>query len=107
MLDRTERCICTVVVQFYPWFKFLAIINCIRTFLKSILRNFKKFKKYTTFGRSWTSLSSKKTGLVIFCGKKKQNFAGFSGANSQKNWPISRDFSGKKSNFEGLSGANS
>ena len=28
--------------------------------------------------------------------KKKQNFAGFSGANSQKNRPISRDFSGKK-----------
>ena len=39
--------------------------------------------------------------------KKKQNFAGFSGANSQKNRPISRDFSGKKSNFEGFSGANS
>ena len=28
--------------------------------------------------------------------KKKQNFAGFSGANSRKNWPISRDFRGKK-----------
>ena len=53
--------------------------------------------------------------------KKKQNFAGFSGANSQrnrpisrdksgnlrKNRPISRDFSRKKSNFEGFSGANS
>ena len=57
--------------------------------------------------------------------KKKQNFAAFSGANSrknrpisrdfrgkksqksQKNRPISRDFSGKKSNFEGFSGANS
>ena len=56
--------------------------------------------------------------------KKKQNFAGFSGANSRKNQPISRDlagektkftenrpisrdFSGKKSNFEGFSGANS
>ena len=53
--------------------------------------------------------------------KKKQNFAGFSGANSWKNWlisreksqnseknrPISRDFSGKESNFEGFSGANS
>ena len=58
-------------------------------------------------------------GLLIFRGKKKQNFAGFSGANSRKNWPISReknqnsriirlisrDFSGKKSNFEGFSGA--
>ena len=53
--------------------------------------------------------------------KKKQNFAGFTGANSRKNRPISRersqnlpenrsisrDFSGKKSNFEGFSGANS
>ena len=28
--------------------------------------------------------------------EKKQNFAGFSGANSWKNWPISRDFRGKK-----------
>lgn len=44
VLDRTEQCICSVVVQFYPWFKFLAIKNCIRTFRKSILRNFKKVK---------------------------------------------------------------
>ena len=28
--------------------------------------------------------------------KKKQNFAGFSGANSRKNRPISRDFRGNK-----------
>ena len=61
------------------------------------------------------------TGLLIFRGKKKQNFAGFTGANSRKNRPISReksqnspenrlisrDFSGKKSNFKGFSGANS
>ena len=57
--------------------------------------------------------------------KKNQNFAGFSGANSRKNWPILRDFHGKKvkicekvgrfcgilaekkSNFEGFSEANS
>ena len=57
--------------------------------------------------------------------KKNQNFAGFSGANSWKNRPISRDFRGKKVkicgkigrfrgiladknlNFEGFSGANS
>ena len=38
--------------------------------------------------------------------KKKQNFAGFSEANSQKNRPISRDFSGKKSNYEGFSEKN-
>ena len=31
--------------------------------------------------------------------KKKQNFAGSSGANSRKNRPISRDFRGKKSKF--------
>ena len=34
-------------------------------------------------------------GLLIFRGKK-QNFAGFSGANSRKNRPISRDFRGRK-----------
>ena len=28
--------------------------------------------------------------------KKKQNFAGFSRANSRKNWPISQDFRGRK-----------
>ena len=28
--------------------------------------------------------------------KKKQNFVGFSGANSRKNRPISRDFRGRK-----------
>ena len=31
--------------------------------------------------------------------EKKKNFAGFSGANSRENWPISRDFRGKKSKF--------
>ena len=31
--------------------------------------------------------------------KRKQNFAGFSGANSRKNRPILRDFRGKKSKF--------
>ena len=39
--------------------------------------------------------------------KKNQNYAGFSGADSRKNRPISRDFSGKNSNFEGCPGANS
>ena len=47
---------------------------------------------------------------LIFCNnirasdisrKKTQNFAGFSGANSPKKWPISRDFRGKKSKFAG------
>ena len=51
------------------------------------------------------------TGLLIFCGKKKSaDFVGLSqekSQNSQKNRPISRDFSGKKSNFEGFSGENS
>ena len=36
--------------------------------------------------------------------KKKQNFAGFSGANSWKNWPISRDFCGKKVKIRGTIG---
>ena len=35
---------------------------------------------------------------------KKQNFAGFSGANSRKNWPISRDFRGKKVKVRGTIG---
>ena len=52
----------------------------------------------------------------IFAGKKSKfveksaDFARFSrekSQNSQKNRPISQDFSGKKSNFEGFSGANS
>ena len=52
----------------------------------------------------------------IFAGKKSKfveksaNFARFSrekSQNSQKNRPISRDFSGKKSHFEGFSGVNS
>ena len=51
----------------------------------------------------------------IFAGKKSKfaeqsaNFRRFSrekSQNSQKNWPISRDFSGKQSIFEGFSGAN-
>ena len=36
--------------------------------------------------------------------KKKQNFAGFSGANSRKNRPISRDFRGKKVKIRGTIG---
>ena len=36
-----------------------------------------------------------KQGFWYFA-KKKQNFAGFSGANLRKNWPISRDFREKK-----------
>ena len=52
----------------------------------------------------------------IFAGKrskfveKSADFVGFSlekSHNSQKNWPIPREFSGKKSNFEGFSVANS
>ena len=42
--------------------------------------------------------------------EKSADFARFSqekSQKSQKNWPISRDFSGKKSNIEGFSGANS
>ena len=36
--------------------------------------------------------------------KKKQNFAGFSGANSWENRPISRDFRGKKVKIRGTIG---
>ena len=44
------------------------------------------------------------TGLLIFHRKKKQNFAGFSGANSRKNWPIMQDFRGKKVKIRGKIG---
>ena len=53
---------------------------------------------------------------AIFAGEKSKfaeqsaHFGRFSrekSQNSQKNWPISRDFSGKKSIFRGFSGANS
>ena len=36
--------------------------------------------------------------------KKKQNFGGFSGPNSRKNRPISRDFRGKKVKIRGTIG---
>ena len=42
-------------------------------------------------------------GFLIFRGKKK-NFAGFSGANSRKNRPISPDFRGKKVKIRGTIG---
>ena len=41
------------------------------------------------------------SGLLIFRGKKKQNFAGFSGVNSRKNRLISRDFRGKQVKIRG------
>ena len=36
-----------------------------------------------------------------YLAEKKQNFVGFSGANSQKNQPISRDFRGEKVKIRG------
>ena len=47
------------------------------------------------------------TGLLIFHGKKNQNFAGFSGEKSQNSWknqPILRDFRGKKVKIRGKIG---
>ena len=75
----------------------------------------------------WYFAEKKAKFRGIFRGKfaeKSADFAGFSREKSQnsrhnrpifegekskfeKNWPISRDFSGKKSIFEGFSGANS
>ena len=55
---------------------------------------------------SWESLENfddisvvYKTGFLIFHGKKKQTFAGFSGANSWKNRQFRGIFAGKKSKF--------
>ena len=53
----------------------------------------KKFFCYGTIGRA-SDISR----------KKKQNFAGFSGANSRKNRLISRDFRGKKVKIRGTIG---
>ena len=61
----------------------------------------------------WYFAEKKAKFRRIFKGKfaeKSANFAGFSrekSQNSQKNRPISRDFSRKKSKFEAFSGANS
>ena len=46
----------------------------------------------------WIWRGSHNQGFWYFA-KKKQNFAGFSGANWRKNRAISRDFRGKKSKF--------
>ena len=59
------------------------------------------------------NISKKQIFHGVFRGKfveKSADFAGFfagKSQNSQKNWSISRNFSGKKSIFEGFSGANS
>ena len=45
----------------------------------------------------WTSRNRTFGRASDISRKKKQNFAGFSGANSRKNRPISRHFRGKKS----------
>ena len=54
-------------------------------------------------------LGDKPSGLSIgqgfwYFAEKKQNFAGFSRANSRKNWPISRDFRWKKVKIRGKIG---
>ena len=68
------------------------------------------------FRRKNVKMRGKISGFPgIFSGKKSKfaekwaDFTGFSrekSQNSQKNRPISWDFSGKKANFEGFSGAN-
>ena len=74
--------------------------------------------KKTKISRNFQGQIRRKNGRFrgIFAGKKSifteqsANFGRFSlekSQNSQKNWPIWRDFSGKQSIFEGFSGANS
>ena len=48
------------------------------------------------FWMNWSCVCFSSQGFWYFVEKKKQNFVGFSGANSRKNWPISRDFRGRK-----------
>ena len=90
-------------------------------------RNFAK-KRWLWFLQGFWYFAEKKAKFSgIFRGKFAEKSADFAGKkskfaeqsadfgrfsreksqNSQKNRPISRDFSGKKSNFEGFSGANS
>ena len=52
----------------------------------------------------WRLWLATKDGASDISRKKKQNFAGFSGANSWKNRPISRHFRGKKVKIRGTIG---
>ena len=96
---------------------------------KPIKKLVKKWLKYSIPMTRASDISRKKTAKFrgIFRGKFAKKSADFAGKkskfaeqladfgrfsweksqNAQKNWPISRDFSGKKSILEGFSGANS
>ena len=81
------------------------------TAFQSFIHNLDNNNRASHISRKKTQNFAEK--LADFAGKKSKfaqksaDFAGFSrekSKNSQKNWPISLDFSGKKSNFEGFSG---
>ena len=81
------------------------------TAFQSFIHNLDNNNRASHISRKKTQNFAEK--LADFAGKKSKfaqksaDFAGFSrekSQNSQKNRPISRDFSGKKSNFEGFSG---
>ena len=70
----------------------------------------KKAKFRGIFRDKFAEKSADFTGKKSNFAEKSANFTGFSrekSQNLQKNRPISRDFSGKKSTFKGFSGANS
>ena len=80
-----------------------AVLKCLQDYsgLLKILRDFRgKFaEKSADFaGFSREKSQNSRHNRPIFEGEKSK---------FEKNWPISRDFSGKKSIFEGFSGANS
>ena len=64
----------------------------------SMLFNGSKLKSQVLFFRSFLQIDMLLTGLLIGHGKKKSNFAGFSGANSRKKRPILQEF---RENFRG------
>ena len=71
--------------------------SCITLWCKNIIdKTHGHVWQIITSDTSNRPLKSPFSGLLIFRGKKKQNFAGFSGANSRKNRPISWE---KKSKF--------
>ena len=51
------------------------------------------YAEFENFSDTWCGIMNRASDISR---KKKQNFVGFTGANSRKNRPISRDFRGRK-----------
>ena len=74
--------------------------DCLTDTVFQKLKELVKLAANICFWMNWSCLCFSSQGFWYLVEKKKQNFVGFSGANSRKNRPISRDFrGGKKSKF--------